>query len=286
MKLYLVSVLCLGVIAISGCKSFEGHYVDQGGTIDEQAAGDGTGDGSESVSPDQGSAGEPALARREPERHSPRDIRDQIEAARSLPLPEGNYMVQVERIWFAESESSAIGALLGFQNQNINVQAGGQSADAGFRIGVAKGGFFGALDGHMRNSRGTSREQIMLTMVADFPASLAIGQTRFVIPFTVGGVRFGQLVPEGQFVGTSLEAMCSDRGAGRVQVQLTPVFNGLGPGGETVRVAEATTTVLLSKGQPLLIASQDSTRENVATSLLSRRTERGNEQAVLVVTVK
>jgi hypothetical protein len=150
---------------------------------------------------------------------------------------------------------------------------------------VAKGGFFGALDGHLRESRGTSREQIMLAMVADYPASLAIGRTRHLIPFTVGGRSYGMLVPEGQFVGTSLEAICSDLGGDRVSVQLTPVFNGLGPRGETVRVAEATTAVAVRKGQPILIASQDSTRENVATALLSRRTERGNEQAVLVVTV-
>ena len=278
MRLYLLAILCFGATLLAGCTSFEGQY--EGRDAGGDTAGEGGAEaGSNAPVPEQAPAA----------RNAPvdpfQDALNRIEQARNLPVPEGNYMVQVERVWFAESESTAISAMLGYMDENIAVQVGSQSPDAGFRVGGAKGGFFGALDGHMRSSRGTSREQIMLTMVADFPAMLAIGQTRYMIPFTVGGVQYGMLVPEGQFVGTSLEAICTPVGEGRIQVQLTPVFSGLGRGGETVRVSEATTTVVLPKGQPLLIASQNQSRNNVATSLLSRRTERGNEQAVLIVTV-
>ncbi|MCP4246972.1 MAG: hypothetical protein GY778_07970, partial [bacterium] len=47
---------------------------------------------------------------------------DAISAAalsRRLPVPEGNYMVQVERVWFAESESTAISAMLGYMDDNV-----------------------------------------------------------------------------------------------------------------------------------------------------------------------
>ncbi|MBI4879902.1 MAG: hypothetical protein HY812_09630, partial [Planctomycetes bacterium] len=189
------------------------------------------------------------------------------------------------RIWFAEAESSAIGALVGYAGGGFGAVAGGLYPDAGFAAGVVSGGFFAALDGHLRSHRGTSREQIMLVMMPGYPASLAIGETRYVVPFTIGGMQFGMLVPEGQLIGTSLEAICQPAGEGRVQVQLTPVFSGLGRGGETVRVTQATTAVVVPLGQPLLIASQDRSAHNVANALLSRRTERGMEQAVLLLTV-
>lgn len=283
-----LSVL-LGLAAAVGCQSFEGTYAgdagapppaaQQAGAAPEAVAAP-AGEDEAAVSP------APSAPRKPVTTENPfAEARRRIEEARSLPVPEGNYRVQVERIWFAEAESSAIGALVGYAGGGFGAVAGGLSPDAGFAAGVVSGGFFAALDGHLRSHRGTSREQIMLVMMPGYPASLAIGETRYVVPFTIGGMQFGMLVPEGQLIGTSLEAICQPAGEGRVQVQLTPVFSGLGRGGETVRVTQATTAVVVPLGQPLLIASQDRSAHNVANALLSRRTERGMEQAVLLLTV-
>jgi len=213
------------------------------------------------------------------------DARRRIEEARNLPVPTGNYRVKVERIWFAESESSAIGAMLGYTDENWDVQVGAPAPDAGFRVGVAKGGFSAMLDGHMRSSKNTTREEAMLMMVADYPASLMVGKTRYFIPFSVGGIPSGLVVPEGQFVGTSLETICTPAGEGAVQVTLTPVFSGLGNGGSTVKVTQATTTVRVPLGHPFMMASHDQSADSVATALLSRRSSSGLERAVLILTV-
>ena len=213
------------------------------------------------------------------------DARRRIEEARSLPVPAGNYRVKVERVWFSEQDSSAIGAMLGYTDDNWDVQVGSPAPDAGFRVGVAKGGFSAMLDGHMRSSRGATREEAMLMMVPDYPASLMVGQTRYLVPFSIGGVPGGLVVPEGQFVGTSLETICTPAGPGAVQVTLTPVFSGLGNGGSTVKVTQATTTVRVPLGAPFMLASHDNSADSVATTLLSRRSSSGLERAVLILTV-
>lgn len=282
-------VLGVGLFSLLGCRGFEGQYREQGSGAPAETSG-GASEPAGQAEPSEpevaSSSGTSSSGGRRGGSDPFREAMEEIEAARNLPVESGNVMVQVERIWFNEAESSAIGALIGYADENISVAAGGLSSDAGFRVGAAGGGFFGALDGHMRSSRSTSREQAFLTMMPGYPASLAIGQTRYVIPFVVGGVEYGLIQPGGQFVGTSLEALSQMVGEDRIQVQLTPIFSGLGPGGGPLRVTEASTTVVVQRGQPLLIASHGNTVDNVATSLLSRRTERGNEQAVLILTVK
>lgn len=213
------------------------------------------------------------------------DARRRIDEARNLPVPTGNYRVRVERVWFSEADSSALGAVVGYTDDNWDVQVGSPAPDAGFRVGVAKGGFHGMLDGHLRSSRDATREEAMLMMVPDYPASLMVGETRYMIPFRIGGVPYGMVVPEGQFVGTSLETICTPAGPGAVQVTLTPVFSGLGERGETVRITQATTTVRVPLERPFMLASHDRSADSVATALLSRRTSSGLEQAVLILTV-
>ncbi len=292
-RLIVPSFVLLGLLAAAGCQSFEGAAAAPAGPPPSAAASTGAAAAPLAAAVDEAvaaPAGEaeatPAAQRRPVTTENPfAEARRRIEEARSLPVADGNYRIQVERIWFAESESQAIGALLGYAGGNFGAVAGGLSPDAGFTVGMVSGSFFAALDGHVRSHRGTSREQIMLVTMPGFPASLAIGETRYVIPFTVGGMQFGMLVPQGQLIGTSLEAICQPMGEGRVQVQLTPVFTDLGRGGETVRVTQATTAVVVPLGQPLLIASQDRSAHSVANALLSRRTERGMEQAVLLLTV-
>lgn len=233
---------------------------------------------------ERGAAGEPpASAARSGDPFE--EAKRRVEEARSFPVPAGNYRIDVERVWFDEQDSSAINAVLRYIDDNIDVRVGEPAPDAGFRVGVAKGGFSAAIDGHLRSSRDATREQVMLTTVPGYAASIAVGETRYAVPFQVGGVPHAMLVPEGQFVGTSLDALVEPAGDGRAIVELTPVFSALGSGGETVRLTQATTRVVVPLGAPLLIGSHDSEHDSVATSLLSRRTSSGTERAVLVLTV-
>ncbi len=262
-----LTILLLAVTAIlAGCRAYES------GATPPRSPSTTTGGGAPSTSDTR--SGDPFA-----------DARRRIDEARSLPIPTGNYRVRVERVWFSEADSSAIGAVVGYTDDHWDVQAGGAAPDAGFRVGVAKDGFYGMLDGHLRSSRDATREEAMLMMAPDYPASLFVGETRYVVPFRVGGRPYGLVVPEGQSVGTSLETICTPAGPGAVQVTLTPIFSQLGARGETVRVTEATTSVRVPLGRPFLLASHDRTTDSAATALLSRRSSSGTEQAVLILTV-
>ncbi len=228
----------------------------------------------------------PASAADSPRSSDPfEDARRRIAEARALPIPPGNYQITVERVWFAERDSSSLGAIVGYTDDEWDVRVGEASADAGFRVGVAKGGFYGHLDGQLRTSTATSREQAMIMTVPASPAFIAVGETRYFTPFFVKGATFVLPFPDGQFVGTSLEATCRPSGDGVVEVELVPIFSSLANAGQTVRVNEARTTVRVPLERPFLIGSHDTSDDSVATALLSRRSTSGVENAVLILTV-
>lgn len=259
-ELSLIVVLAAVVAAATACRGVDAHRSTSSGP---------------SASPtDSSRSGDPF-----------EDARRRIDEARALPIPPGNYQITVERVWFAERDSSSLGAVVGYTDDHWDVQVGESSPDAGFRVGVAKDGFYGFLDGQLRSSKSTSREQAMIMTVPASPAYIAVGQTRYFAPFFVSGRTFVMPFPEGQFVGTSLETTCVPAGPGVVEVDLVPIFSALANGGQSVRVNEARTRVRVPLERPFLIGSHDSSDDSVATALLSRRSTSGVENAVLVLTV-
>lgn len=257
-------------VAATACHTFE--YPDAESSAAAPAAAE-TG----------GPAGAPAPAKA---RDPIADARREIEAARSLPLPAGNYAVEVRRVWALDVDASALEALFRFTDEHLDVQVGTPSSTSGFRIGVAKDGFSAAVAGTISSLRSAVQETAMIVTVAGYPASLQVGETRFLVPFTVGGQPFGLVVPEGQFVGTSLEVTLTAAGPGQVVAALVPVFSNLGDRGETVHVTQAVTTIGAPLGQPILISSSDRRSSTVATALLSRRSENRDEQGVLILTIR
>ncbi len=211
------------------------------------------------------------------------DARRQIEAAQNLPLPSGNYRVDVNRIWLSEQDSSTVSAMFGWKDDNWDVKVGSPGADPGFRVAVAKGGFTGSIDGNLRSAKSASREQTFIVTVADSPASIQVGQVRFVQPITVAGMKGGIILPAGQFLGTSLTTIVRPVGNGVVQVSLTPVFSAAN--GDLIELTQMTTTVNAPLGASILIANNSTSHDTVATALLSRTSSRGTEQAVIVLNV-
>ncbi|MCC7170783.1 MAG: hypothetical protein IT459_10060 [Planctomycetes bacterium] len=210
----------------------------------------------------------------------------EIEAARTLPLPEGNYRIDVERIWVDANDSLTIESMFEYADEHWTVGGGAPpTVPGGVRVGVTKGNFSANLNVALKNSKSSSREQIMLVTVADYPASIQVGQVRYAAPFSVPGVSGVVLFPAGQMVGTSMEVLVRPVGQGYAQVSLTPVFSGLGNGGETVKVTSLTTTVVAPIGQPFLIANHAQEHNDVTTTLFSRTSGSGSQQAVLVLRV-
>lgn len=211
---------------------------------------------------------------------------DEIDAARNLPLPEGNYRIDVERIWVDANDSLAIDGMFAYADEHWTVAGGAPpTVPGGVRVGVTKGNFSASLNVALKNSKSSSREQLMLVTVADYPASIQVGEVRYAAPFSVPGGSGIVVFPSGQMVGTSLEVLVRAAGQGLAQVSLTPVFSALGKGGETVRVTSMTTTVFAPIGQPFLIANHSQQHNDVTTTLFSRTTSSGSQQAVLVLRV-
>ncbi len=216
--------------------------------------------------------------------------RRQIEDAHALGLPAGNYRVDVERAWLGEQELWAIGAMFGYTDENIDVELGEPAVDPGFRVGVAKDGFRGELSAIYEQTRTADRSNTFLVTVPDSPASLFVGTRRFLVPVTVivppfGAYTGGLILPEGQDIGTSLEVVVSPAGEGLVRVSIIPSFSGLGDDRHAIRLTEMSTTVITPLGRPLVIGSHDRRVDDVATTLLSRRSLQGEEQGVIVLTV-
>ncbi len=211
------------------------------------------------------------------------EARRQIEEARNLPLPSGNYRVDVQRIWLSQQDSSTVSAMFGWKDDNWDVRVGSPGADPGFRVAVAKGGFTGSIDGNLRSAKSASREQTFIVTVANSPASIQVGQVRFVQPIHVAGAAGGIILPAGQFLGTSLNTIVRPAGQGVVQVSLTPVFSA--PNGDLIELTQMTTTVNAPLGASILIANNSTSHDSVATALLSRTSSSGAEQAVIVLNV-
>lgn len=269
-------IACVGLVAALGCKSY--HYEER----QPQSPPPLSQSGSPSPSPG-GSGSQPTAAKS----GDPFDqAMKEIEAARNLPLPEGNYRIDVERIWVDANDSLTIESMFEYADEHWTVAGGAPpTVPGGVRVGVTKGNFSANLNVALKNSKSSSREQIMLVTVADYPASIQVGQVRYAAPFSVPGVSGVVLFPAGQMVGTSMEVLVRPAGQGYAQVSLTPVFSSLGNGGETVKVTSMTTTVVAPIGQPFLIANHAQEHNDVTTTLFSRATSSGNQQAVLVLRV-
>lgn len=268
----------LGLIAALGCKSY--HYdespasspppLSQSGSPATTSASDGS-----RTAPTAAKSGDPFD-----------QAMKEIEAARNLPLPEGNYRIDVERIWVDANDSLTIESMFEYADEHWTVGGGAPSTvPGGVRVGVTKGNFSANLNVALKNSKSSSREQIMLVTVADYPAMIQVGEVRYAAPFSVPGTSGVVIFPSGQMVGTSLEVLVRPAGQGLAQVSLTPVFSGLGKGGETVKVTSMTTTVVAPIGQPFLIANHAQEHNDVTTTLFSRTTNSGSQQAVLVLRV-
>lgn len=215
------------------------------------------------------------------------DARAATEEARALPLPPGNHRVDVERIWLSERDTSALGVAFSVTDESVVVSGGETVVAPGFRVGVVGPAGFAEVSGAWASARSAERTSLFLVTVPDAPASIVVGETRwpepFVVPITPGLATI--VVPGEQFVGSALDVVVSPRGEGLVQVSLTPVFTGLDDSGEVLRITELTTTVLVSLGHRLVVSSTDQFRDDVASTLFTRRTERGVEQGVITLTV-
>lgn len=210
--------------------------------------------------------------------------REAIARAREA-VPPGNYRIDVERLWVGESDAQGLSALLGWIDSSVAVAAGGATPGPGLHVGVAKEGFLARFDAVRRSVRSAKREQSFIVTAPGRHASLSIGETRYLEPFTFGGVLYEGWIPGGRFVGTAVEAIVETAGEGRVRLSLTPSFSGIGPGG-TVRATELSTTVEAPLGTSIFLGSEETTRHSVATALFSRRTESGREVAVVLATVR
>ncbi|MHC5113912.1 MAG: hypothetical protein ACYTGP_05735 [Planctomycetota bacterium] len=208
-----------------------------------------------------------------------------IDDARNLPVPEGNFRIDVERVWLQESDAAAIDSMFTYRDSNHAARVGRRNPDAGFRVVVGGDHFRREFSATLSQVKSSRREQQMIVTMPDYPASIAVGRVRHGIPVNLGRRRGIIVVPQGQFVGASLQVMVSNPGGGEVDVELVPVYSGLGPGGSNVALTEMATTVRVPLGRPVLIGSTTRDEETVARSLLSRSSQRVNEQAVIVLTV-
>ncbi|MCP3904828.1 MAG: type II and III secretion system protein [Planctomycetes bacterium] len=209
-----------------------------------------------------------------------------IEEAQQLPVAAGNYRIDVERVWLQETDAWAVDAMFGYSDGQNAVRVGRPNPNAAFRVAVGGGKFRSQFSATMSQTKSSRREQQTVVTMADYPASISVGQVRYGVPVNLGRRRGIIVVPEGQFVGASLEVMISNRADGHVDVELIPVYSGLGPGGSNVQLTEMQTAVRVPLGQPILIGSTNRNEETATSGLLSRRSSRGTEQAVIVLTVR
>ncbi len=207
-----------------------------------------------------------------------------IDEAKMLSLPEGNYRIEVERVWLSESDTSSVGAIFGYRDNSVAVRVGQPAVEPGFRISVGGSDFRASLDATLRRSQRSERTRASIVTIADSPAFIDVGEVRYGVPIDLGPRRGTLIVPQGQFAGTSLEAVVAPAGPGQVTLRLTPLFSQHGPGG-TTRVTEMSTTVRVPLDRPVVIGRHDRTGDSVASGLLSRTTARGREQAVVILTV-
>ena len=243
------------------------------------------------VSGPSGSGGERAPSPRDDDPFA--ETRAMIEAARTSGLPPGNYRIDVERLFVSEGDMTSLGAVFGYTDENLDVRVGDPGAVAGdsdFRIGVAKDGFHGAISAAVRSASHSDRSNLFVVTVAGSPASIHVGEQSYIAPVTLilPGHRLrpaGLILPQGRFVGASLQVIVRPAGEGQVSVSLTPSFSGLGDDRATVALTELTTTVIAPLGRSFVIGSHDRSTDSVVKTLLSRRTETGMEQGVLILTV-
>ncbi len=238
----------------------------------------------------------PSSVHREPVRSSPGPIdatdpferaREAIDAAHDLGLPPGNYRVDVDRVWLAETDSSAIGVMFGYAKDGVIVEGGGPVPGEGLRIGVVGPDGFAAVSAAWRSARQAEQSSLFLVTMANFPASLLVGETRWPDPIrlAVPGRRDVIVIPAQQFLGAGLDVVVTPAGRDVVHVELTPFFSGLASNGDDLRITELTTRVAVPLGHTLLVASHDRTLDDVVTTMFSRTSTSGVEQGVIMLTV-
>lgn len=279
------AVALIGLVALLACRTYRG-----GGTAEPPArspapaAVSKTGPSGERAPTVPIGSERPGAGQKRTASDPFEDARRRLDEALALEPPKGNFLVRVEKIWLAEGEASSIGALLAYRDENFDVAAGQVSPEAGFRVAVTKGGFSGVLDGFLRSHRSAGREEARIVTAPGYPARLEVGRVRYAAPLRLEGARGVVWFPGGQLIGTSLEVTLRPAGSDRVEIEIVPVFTQEGQGA-SVELTRARTVIVAPLGRPVLLASDETSSDSVALSLLRRTTSKGEERGVIVLTV-
>jgi len=162
----------------------------------------------------------------------------------------GNVTMVVERIAVSQQDQLDLEAAWRYVDEHLGAAGGQLARRNGVRVGVATGGFQGALQAALNNSRSREIQKTFVTVLSG----------------AAGMIRAEPTILPGD----------------RIRVNLHPRFTA--SDGRVVDLAEMSTEVVVAHGQPMVIGGLDQSSDDVGLALFSWRRERESRKVTLIVT--
>jgi len=194
----------------------------------------------------------------------------------------GNVTMVVERIAVSQQDQTDLEAAWRYVDEHLGAAGGQLARRNGVRVGVATGGFRGALQTAFNKSRSREVQKTTLTVLSGAAGMIKVGQNTYVEALRYRTPLGRTVLLERTFVGASLVAEPTILPGDRIRVSLHPRFTA--SDGRVVDLAEMSTEVVVAHGQPMVIGGLDQSSDDVGLALFSWRRERESRKVTLIVT--
>jgi hypothetical protein len=215
-----------------------------------------------------------------------REVRDiQQRMFPELPPPpekrSGNVGIVVERIAVDRREASAIGLAWRYVDEHAAIAGGDLARRNGLRIGVTKDGFAAQLHASLEKARNKSVSKMMLTTLSGQPAAIEVGRQTYVELLRYRTRRGERVVLQKAFVGGSMMALPEITGD-NVRLRLYPRLTTRD--GRTVHLTEATTTLVVPHGRPVLLGGMEQASQSAGGALFTWGARQQHRNVTVLVT--
>jgi len=194
----------------------------------------------------------------------------------------GNVTMVVERIAVSQQDQLDLEAAWRYVDEHLGAAGGQLARRNGVRVGVATGGFQGALQAALNKSRSREIQKTFVTVLSGAAGMIRAGQNTYVEALRYRTPLGQTVLLERTFVGASLVAEPTILPGDRIRVNLHPRFTA--SDGRVVDLAEMSTEVVVAHGQPMVIGGLDQSSDDVGLALFSWRRERESRKVTLIVT--
>ena len=210
---------------------------------------------------------------------------EKADALKNIAADQNNIRVVIDVLKVDSSEKKGLEAIFKYVDKNVAVYKSPTVAkNANLTIGLATGPFQAQLNIIKQNLKSASEQQIFIVLADRTTGYISIGKEIAVPRFYYFGRWYNRVDYQFQKAGKSLEVTAAKLPNGSIKLTLLPVFSKFLNDGGALELVELATTVIVRPGEKMVIGSDGSTGQDVATALFGSVEHNHRKQMMMIVT--